>query len=120
MILNGARFLTIQANDAWLSNSSGVIQHFELARLRAVELRTGIARSANTGISGFINEKGELIKSLPYDSKNVILGEIPIINRLTFYTKYGDLIARISILTFILYFLMAISGRYKNLDSFKV
>ena len=46
MILNGARFLTIQANDAWLSNSSGVIQHFELARLRAVELRTGIARSA--------------------------------------------------------------------------
>ena len=116
----GANFFAIISNDAWWGNTPGHKQLLSITRLRAIENRRAIARSANTGISGFINEKGELIKSLPYDSKNVILGEIPIINRLTFYTKYGDLIARISILTFILYFLMAISGRYKNLDSFKV
>ena len=119
-IRKGADFLAIITNDAWWGNTPGHKQLLSITRLRAIENRRAIARSANTGISGFINEKGELIKSLPYDSKNVILGEIPIINRLTFYTKYGDLIARISILTFILYFLMAISGRYKNLDSFKV
>ena len=116
----GANFFAIISNDAWWGNTPGHKQLLSITRLRAIENRRAIARSANTGISGFINEKGELIKSLPYDSKNVILGEIPIINRLTFYTKYGDLIARISILTFILYFLMAISGRYKNLDSFRV
>ena len=116
----GANFFAIISNDAWWGNTPGHKQLLSITRLRAIENRRAIARSANTGISGFINEKGELIKSLPYDSKNVILGEISIINRLTFYTKYGDLIARISILTFILYFLMAISGRYKNLDSFKI
>ena len=116
----GANFFAIISNDAWWGNTPGHKQLLSITRLRAIENRRAIARSANTGISGFINEKGELIKSLPYDSKNVILGEIPIISRQTFYTKYGDLIARISILTFILYFLMAISGRYKNLDSFKI
>ncbi|MEC7872661.1 MAG: apolipoprotein N-acyltransferase, partial [Candidatus Neomarinimicrobiota bacterium] len=57
--VEGARFLTIEANVAWLQNSSGVRQYYEIAKLRAVEYRTGIAMSANTGISAIINPFGK-------------------------------------------------------------
>lgn len=110
----GADFFAVISNDAWWGNTPGHEQLISITRLRAIENRRSIARSANTGISALINEKGEYIKTIPYGSKGVIQGEITIVKSITFYTKYGDFIARICILTLILYFLIAISGRYKN------
>ena len=98
MILNGARFLTIQANDAWLSNSSGVIQHFELARLRAVELRTGIARSANTGISGIIYPDGKIGGKIPFDHQDVLKNNVILNNGLSIYAKFGSVFAYICLI----------------------
>ena len=100
MILNGARFLTIQANDAWLSNSSGVIQHFELARLRAVELRTGIARSANTGISGIIYPDGKIGGKIPFDHQGVLKNNVILNNGLSIYAKFGSVFAYICLIFF--------------------
>ena len=102
MILNGARFLTIQANDAWLSNSSGVIQHFELARLRAVELRTGIARSANTGISGIIYPDGKIGGKIPFDNQGVLKNNVILNNGLSIYAKFGNVFAYICLIISIL------------------
>jgi len=110
----GADFFAVISNDAWWGETPGHEQLLSITRLRAIENRRAIARSANTGISALVNEKGEYIKTLKYGSKGAILGEIPIVKKITFYTKYGDFIARICILTLILYFLMAISGRYKS------
>tara|TARA_B100000686_G_scaffold353506_1_gene459394 strand:+ start:4262 stop:5872 length:1611 start_codon:yes stop_codon:yes gene_type:complete len=109
----GADFLAVISNDGWWGNTPGHKQLISLTRLRAIENRRSIARSANTGISGFINHKGEYIKTIPYDTKGVLKGKIPLIKSETFYTKYGDFIARISILTSILYFLVALSGIYR-------
>lgn len=58
----GATWLGIVTNDAWWENSPGFKQHFIYATLRAIEQRKWVARSANTGISGFINPKGEIVK----------------------------------------------------------
>ncbi len=102
MILNGARFLTIQANDAWLSNSSGVIQHFELARLRAVELRTGIARSANTGISGIIYPDGKIGGKIPFNHQGVLKNNVILNDGLSIYAKFGSVIAYICLIISIL------------------
>ncbi len=102
MILNGARFLTIQANDAWLSNSSGVIQHFELARLRAVELRTGIARSANTGISGIIYPDGKIGGKIPFDNQGVLKNNVILNNGLSIYARFGNVFAYICLIISIL------------------
>ena len=102
MILNGARFLTIQANDAWLSNSSGVIQHFELARLRAIELRTGIARSANTGISGIIYPDGKIGGKIPFDNQGVLKNNVILNNGLSIYAKFGSVFAYICLIISIL------------------
>ncbi len=110
----GADFFAVISNDAWWGNTPGHEQLLSITRLRSIENRRAIVRSANTGISSLINEKGEYIKTLEYGSKGAIYGQIPKVKTITFYTKYGDFIARICILTLILYFLMAVSGRYKN------
>ena len=92
-IKRGARFISIQANDGWLGNSSGPYQHFELAKLRAVENRISIVRCANTGISGFIQPTGRVSEKIPIGEKKVIYGNIYFWNGTSFYTVFGDIFA---------------------------
>jgi len=96
-VTNGAQFLAIITNDAWWNNTQGHKQHLSLARLRAIENRKWIARSANTGISAFINPGGTVVQSLGYNKKGVLKGTIYPNNTVTFYAKQGDYLARIAI-----------------------
>ena len=105
-IKEGARFLTVQANIAWLQNSSGVRQFFEIAKLRAVENRVGIAISANTGISGIINPLGEVTHKIQYDKQEVIKGEVFLNNKVTFYSMYGNIFSKICFLLSIVCFVL--------------
>ncbi len=86
-----ARFLTIESNDAWSGNTSGVYQHFQIARLRAIEMRSGIARSANTGISGFIAPTGAVSARLPYGKQGILVNQVELNQTLTFYARYGEI-----------------------------
>ena len=58
---DGAQWLAVVTNDAWWRNTAGHKQHFSYAKLRAIEQRKWVGRAANTGISGFINPKGESV-----------------------------------------------------------
>ena len=49
----------IITNDGWWSESQGYKQHLSYAKIRSIETRRSIARSANTGSSAIINKKGE-------------------------------------------------------------
>ncbi len=109
-VRNGAQLLIIISNDAWWENSEGHRQLLSYSRLRAIENRRSIARSANTGISAFIDKNGEILKKIDYDQKGVLVGNIQLENRLTFYAKYGDYIARIALLMFILTFLFLLKN----------
>ncbi len=113
-IKEGATFLAIISNDAWWGETPGHKQLMSYARLRAIENRRDIARSANTGISAIINAKGEIIKKTKFNTKTVILGSIASRSKLTFYTIYGDIIARWSIFITIILFFLSLSGRLKN------
>lgn len=103
-IKNGANFLSIITNDAWWGNTQGHKQHLSYARLRAIETRRSVVRSANTGISAFITPKGEITKSLAYEERGSIKSEITLNSEKTFYVRFGDYIARISILIGIIIF----------------
>ena len=61
-IRNGAEFLAIITNDGWWGDSQGHKQLLSLSRLRAIESRRSIVRSANTGISAIIDSRGNIIK----------------------------------------------------------
>ena len=88
-------FIGIVTNDGWWRNTQGHKQHFEYARLRAIENGTYVARSANTGISGFIDRNGNVLKTLEWDKKGVLIEQIGFAQQKTFYTKYGDYLGRI-------------------------
>lgn len=104
-VQNGANFLAIITNDSWWRNTQGHKQLLSYARLRAIEHRRAIARSANSGVSAFINQKGEILSSLPYETQGVLKGTIIANDSKTFYSLYGDYIARISVLIALLFLL---------------
>lgn len=92
-IRQGAQFIAIVTNDGWWGNTSGKDQHFDYARLRAIETRRWVARAANTGISGFIDQKGDVIQQSEWWAPYSASQEINLNESLTFYVRNGDLIA---------------------------
>ncbi len=88
---NWGNFIAIGTNDGWWSNSNGHLQHFEIARLRAIENRKWVARAANTGKSGFIDPQGKAVgKTLNWNDKGVITQKISLEERTTWYARWGD------------------------------
>jgi apolipoprotein N-acyltransferase len=93
-IKNGANFIFVITNDGWWGNTPGHHQHNALSCVRAVETRRSIARSANTGISCFINQRGDVLQKLGWWKRGAIKGKINANDKLTFYVRHGDYIAR--------------------------
>lgn len=89
-VKGGATILFVITNDGWWKNSLGTWQHLNLSRLRAIETRRSVVRSANTGISAFINQKGDIIHSLEIGKRGSIIENLNNNKQLTFYVKYGD------------------------------
>ena len=100
-IKKGAELLMIQANDGWLGNSAGPYQHFELARLRAIENRVSVIRSGNTGISGIITPTGIVQKKIELNRQEVFSEKVLLYDEKTFYTKYGDIFAALCFVVFL-------------------
>lgn len=96
-VRKGANILFIMTNDGWWGNTEGHRQHLQYARLRAIETRRWVARSANTGISAFIDPKGKIIASLPYWKEGVLKAEVTLNDSMTFYVKYGDLLSKAAV-----------------------
>lgn len=92
-VKKGAQFIAIVTNDAWWGNTSGKDQHLAYAKLRAIETRRWIARSANTGISGFINQRGDITRRSGWWHATALKENINLNDELTFYTRNGDYIA---------------------------
>lgn len=107
-IKKGAQFFAVITNDGWLPRPSGYRQHLNISRIRAIESRRGIARSANTGISALINQRGDIVKKTRWNKRTAISGSIHLNQEQTFYSKYGDYIGRIALFMgslLLLYFL---------------
>ncbi len=93
-VRNGAQVMIIITNDGWWGNTAGHRQHYSFAHLRAIETRRSIARSANTGISAFIDQRGDAHQETAYWVPAVIKGTLNANDKITFYVRHGDYIAR--------------------------
>ncbi|RMG65967.1 MAG: apolipoprotein N-acyltransferase [Calditrichaeota bacterium] len=89
-VQRGARLLTIITNDGWFGPTSGPQQHARYAVLRAIENRVSIVRCANTGVSLFVDMVGSVFNKLGYNRAGTAVGDLPIYNHPTFYTRHGD------------------------------
>ncbi|MFC2115284.1 apolipoprotein N-acyltransferase [Bacteroidota bacterium] len=95
-IRKGSHFIFVITNDGWWGDTPGYRQHHSFSRLRAIETRRSVARSANTGISSLISQKGEILQRTNYWEADAIRGSLNANDKLTFYTRHGDYIARIA------------------------
>jgi apolipoprotein N-acyltransferase len=93
-----ADLLFIITNDGWWGNTPGHRQHLQYARLRAIEMRRSIARSANTGISCFIDQRGDILQPTRYWEEDVISATVNANDKITFYARFGDFLAKAALI----------------------
>lgn len=114
-VREGAEVMAVISNDGWWGDTPGHRRLFDYCRLRAIETRRAVARSANTGISGFISPRGETIgERLEWDERGVLTEEVELRDDITFYTMYGDWIARIAAYTAVLALMYYVAYRTKR------
>ena len=89
------------SEDAWFGQSIGPQQHFTKAIYRSIEEGVFIARSANKGISAFINPNGKVLKSLNTGESGNIELNFPYFNQPTLFSKHGNKIFFLIILLYI-------------------
>ena len=113
-VKNGADLIFVITNDGWWENTPGHRQHLLFSSVRAIETRRAIARSANTGISCFVNKRGDILQATNYWEPDVIRQVLYTGEGQTFYVRFGDYIARISAFGTVLMLLISVMLRLKN------
>ncbi len=113
-INDGAEVMTVISNDCWWHESPGFRHLYTITSLRAVEYRRSIARSANTGRSGYIDARGVSMESMAWGERGVMTHSVPLNDKVTVYAKFGDFVARIAQLVAMLSLLYYISYRVRK------
>lgn len=93
MVKNGATCIVNITNDAWYGTSSAPYQLFSMSVFRAVENRRAVVRAANTGISGFIDPTGRIVKATDLFEDAALTCPVPMLSETSIYTRWGDLLA---------------------------
>jgi len=104
-VAKGAQFMVTVTNEAFLGNNSaaGSYQTLAMNVFRAVENRVTVARAAATGVSCFISSRGEIVDRVKDGNgkdlsvSGILVRDIPLSDKKTFYTVYGDVFAYVVI-----------------------
>ncbi len=116
-IRKGAQAIFIMTNDGWWDDTPGYKQHLAFGVLRAIEFRRPIARAANTGISCYVDAKGDVSQATQYGKEAAITKSILFSDETTAYLMTGDLIAYICIYLTIAFIAM---GLYRVLRKISI
>lgn len=95
-------FIVTITNDAWFGRTTGPYQHFSMAVFRAIENRKPVLRAANTGISGYIDSSGRILRTTPLFEKRIENIEMLTDRSRTFYSRYGDIFSYVCIVALFL------------------
>lgn len=78
------------SNDTWFGHSIGPWQHFQMARMRAIENGRYMIRATNNGVTGIIDYRGRVTAELPQFESGVLRGKISEMSGQTPFSRYGQ------------------------------
>jgi len=103
-----ADFMLNISNDMWTLTKAGHFQHFTMTKFRAIENRIWYARAANDGVTALINPHGEVVKILPIKNIGYLVGSVGPKGKTTFYTKYGNILPKLSLVVLAISFVFGV------------
>jgi len=109
----GAQAVVVITNDGWWGDTPGYKQHMSFARLRAIENRRSVARSANTGTSCFINQRGDVLQKSEWWKATALKETIFLNKQRSFYSLQGDGLGRVFAFTSAVFILLALVKKFK-------
>lgn len=93
-VKKGAEVIFVMTNDGWWGDTPGYKQHMSFSRIRAIENRRSVTRSANTGTSCIINQRGDVIEQTQYWKQAVLKGKVNLNKNITMYSSTGDVLGK--------------------------
>ncbi|MBR2354035.1 MAG: apolipoprotein N-acyltransferase [Clostridia bacterium] len=96
-VLEGAELLCLSTNDSWFGDSRALYMHNAQAKLRAVESGRSVIRSANTGLTTLIDEKGRTVEEIPIQKEGLLVVDAVLSSEMTLYTRIGNLFVFVGI-----------------------
>lgn len=107
-VLRGARFLVNITNDGWYGFTAGPYQHARMCVMRAIENRIPIARSANSGISMFVDRTGRISNETDQFFTDLRTDSMALRDEITFFTRYGMWVGQGCVAVTIVLFVIAV------------
>ena len=83
--------IVMLSNDSWFGPTKAPVQHLNIARMRSMELNKPMLRDTNSGITAYINEKGEVVKTMPTDVEGVEQFDFVPVEGQSLFSKFGNL-----------------------------
>ena len=105
-VVRGAQVLFSIMNASAFENPLTLEQHMRLSLLRAVENRRYFARCAATGVSCFITATGKIVQRADANADATLVAELPLIDDLTIYTRFGFLFTPVCLILTILFVIL--------------
>lgn len=101
-VREGAQLFINLTNDSWSRTKSAQVQHWAIARFRAIENRLTLVRSTNSGMSCVVDPWGRLVYEMPQFEALSRIVDVPVYQpeRPTIYTRFGDWFALLCLLLF--------------------
>jgi apolipoprotein N-acyltransferase len=94
LVRNGAQMLAVLTNEGWFAKTHGAYQIAAFSRLRAIETRRAVARTANTGLTCLIDEFGRTVEQAPWWTEQTLFGRVQLSDEQSFYVRYTDYFPR--------------------------
>ena len=109
-----AQLLVNLTNDAWYGNTAAQYQHHLLASWRAIETGRYLLRATNTGYTGIVDPLGKTIRALAPFTSGILVEDIRLMNKQTFYMRLGDVPAKTSALLILALSLFSVCSNWRG------
>jgi apolipoprotein N-acyltransferase len=95
---NGAQVFVNISDDGWYGDTSAPWQHFNMARMRAIENRRWVVRATNSGVTAAVDPLGRVTQSAPRHVLTSLAVRYGYRSEVTFYSRYGDVFAKLCVI----------------------